>query len=99
MPFHTHVTPLDVFARNRTQVLVTGVLIKPLAHLRPADLIIKLAYLLFGVIHAYLPSPSRRGAGGEVHVNGTPTKNRKVSPNCAMPSSLNTFSTGHTSRS
>src|SRR5215211_1154888 len=99
MPLYAHMAFMDVRARHRAQVLIAGVLIQTLPHLRPADLIIKLANLLFGVLHAYLPFPSRRGAGGEVHVNGSPTKNLKVSPNCAMPSSLNTFSTGHTSKS
>src|SRR5215216_3869808 len=41
----------------------------------------------------------RRKDGQFLHVNGSPTKKRKVSPNCALPSSLNTFSTGQTSRS
>ena len=102
MPLHAQMTLVDVLARNGAQVLVAGVLVQPLPHLRPADLVIKFAYLLFGVIHAFLA-----GTGccltllviDYFHVNGSPTRNLNVSPNCAIPSPLSTLSTGQISRS
>src|SRR5687768_18472539 len=88
MAFDAHVAFVDVLARNRAQILIAGILVKPISDLQPADVVIKFAYLLFGVFGHY-----------SAHVNGSPTKTLNVSSNCAMPSSLNTFSTGHTSRS
>ena len=40
----------DVLRRNGTQIFVAGVLIQPVTDLRPADLVIKFAYLLFGIL-------------------------------------------------
>src|SRR5690606_656588 len=81
------------------------ILIQPISDLRPADLIIKLAYLLLGILnHVALSSAFHSSLPGRredqfFHSKGSPTKKRKVSPNCAFPSWLKTFSTGHTFRS
>ncbi len=47
---HTQACLVDVFARNGTQVFVTGILIQPVILLLPADLIIEFAYFLFCVV-------------------------------------------------
>src|SRR5688572_14779498 len=105
MLLHAHVAFVNVLARNRTQVFVAGVLVQPIAGMRPADLIVKFAHLLFCIFGHGVNQVSFRQVRWKkkevqsFHVNGSPTKNLNVSPNCAMPSALSTFSTGQTSRS
>ena len=52
MTVDAQVAFMDIVARNRPQVFVAGVLVQPVADLRPADLVIEFAYLLFGVRHS-----------------------------------------------
>jgi hypothetical protein len=52
---------MDVIARYQPQVLITGILIKPITKLRPADPIIEFAHLLLGVFHLTVSATDRGG--------------------------------------
>ena len=67
MSLHAHVTLVNVLARNGTQVFVTGVLVQPITDLRPADLVVKITYLFFGVfVHSILFVHGYRGSDGMI---------------------------------
>src|SRR5690349_16529377 len=56
VPLHAHMTLVNVLARNRTQIFIAGILVKPIPGQRPADLVIKIADLLFCVLSHACPS-------------------------------------------